>query len=219
MRPWLLWIALMLAAGITHAEPVRLVFVGDVMLGDGPGRAIAAGRDRFASFAPILADSDLAVGNLECPIARIGKPLPNKFFTFRAQPRLIRFLKGRFDALAVSNNHSGDYGTAAFLETLGRLDRNGIAYFGGGTNLVSAHAPLIVERKGLRIALLGYNEFIPRSFEAGPDWPGVAWREDSQVIADIRAARASGADLLIPFMHWGWGHGPRPSERHRQLAR
>ncbi|MFZ2852943.1 MAG: CapA family protein, partial [Rhodocyclaceae bacterium] len=42
---------------------------------------------------------------------------------------------------------------------------------------------------------------------------------DSQVIGDIRAARAAGADLVIPFMHWGWEREPAPSARQRQLAR
>ena len=67
--------------------------------------------------------------------------------------------------------------------------------------------------------MLGYNEFKPRAFEAGADWPGVAWSEDSQVIADIQAARLAGADLVIPFMHWGWERESQPSARQRQLAR
>lgn len=39
------------------------------------------------------------------------------------------------------------------------------------------------------------------------------------MVADIRAARAAGADLVIPFMHWGWEREPQPTERQRQLAR
>ena len=63
-----------------------------------------------------------------------------------------------------------------------------------------------------------YNEFKPRSFEAGANWPGVAWSEDSQVVADIRAARKAGAHIVIPFMHWGWEEKPHPSPRQRELA-
>lgn len=202
-----------------QADPVRLIFVGDVMLDDGPGRVVASGRDPLALFAAQLRDADFTIGNLECPIATVGKALDNKIFAFRADPRVVSVLKGRFDALAVANNHSGDYGKAAFLETLDHLDRAGIAHFGGGRDLARAHAPLWIERRGLRIAVLGYNEFKPRSFEAGPESPGIAWSEDDQVISDIRAARAAGADLVIPFMHWGWEREPGPSERQRQLAR
>ena len=200
------------------AEVLRLVFAGDIMLDDGPGRLIAAGGDPLAPFAHELADADYTIGNLECPIATVGKPLESKIFAFRADPRVVDRLKGRFDALAVANNHSGDYGKAAFLETLTHLERAGIASFGGGRDLSAAHSPLWIEKKGLRIAVLSYNEYKPRSFEAGPDWPGIAWSEDSQVTGDIRAARAAGADLVIPFMHWGWEREPLPDERQRYLA-
>ena len=202
-----------------HAESVKLIFVGDIMLDDGPGQAIAAGRDPLAPFAALLAAADYRIGNLECPIATVGQPMDSKIYNFRAHPRVLAVLKGRFDALAVSNNHSGDYGQAAFLETLDHLKQTGIASFGGGRNQTEAHAPLWIEKHGLRIAVLGYNEFKPRSFAAGPHWPGIAWSEDSHVLADIRAARAAGADLVIPFMHWGWENEPAPDARQSQLAR
>jgi len=218
MKP-LLALLLTLLALAARAEPVTLIFAGDVMLDDGPGRTIAAGGDPLAPFAAILESADYRIGNLECPIATGGKPLDNKIFSFRADPRVLRVLKGRFDAMAVSNNHAGDYGKEAFMETLAWLDGAGIRAFGGGRDLAAAHAPLWIEMKGLRIAVLGYNEFKPRSFEAGAATPGVAWSEDSQVIADIRAARAAGADFVIPFMHWGWEREPEPTERQRSLAR
>ena len=212
-------VALPAARAEGSTDTVRLVFVGDIMLDDGPGRLIARGGDPLVPFARELADADYTIGNLECPIASVGKAMESKIFAFRADPRVVDRLKGRFDALAVANNHSGDYGKAAFLETLAHLDRASIPYFGGGRDLASAHAPLWIEKKGLRIALLSYNEYKPRAFEAGPDWPGIAWSEDSQVVSDIRAARAAGADLVIPFMHWGWEREPAPTERQRQLAR
>lgn len=204
---------------ITQAEPVSLVFVGDIMLDDGPGKLVAGGGDPLESFAATLQDADFAIGNLECPVASIGEPIANKIFTFRADPAVLRVLRGRFAGLSVANNHSGDYGKDAFVETLGRLEAAGLPYFGGGRNLAEAHKPLWLEKNGLRIALLAYNEFKPRSFEAGADWPGIAWSEDMDVVADIRAARGAGADLVIPLMHWGWEHERQPSERQRQLAR
>jgi poly-gamma-glutamate synthesis protein (capsule biosynthesis protein) len=210
---------MLLCALAARAEPVRLLFVGDIMLDDGPGRVVAAGRDPLAPFAAILADADYRIGNLECPIATTGAPTASKIYNFRAHPRVLDVLKGRFDALAVANNHSGDYGAAAFLETLDRVKGIGIVPFGGGRDLAAAHAPLWIEKHGLRIAVLAYNEFKPRSFAAGPHWPGIAWSEDSLVVADIRAARAAGADIVIPFMHWGWEREPEPSERQRALAR
>lgn len=211
--------AALLAPVSAAAQTVRLAFVGDLMLDDGPGRLIAAGGDPLAPFAARLAAADYRIGNLECPIAETGRPLENKIFSFRADLRALRVLKGRFDALSVANNHAGDQGKEAFVETLARLEAAGIAAFGGGRNLAAAHVPLWIERNGLKIAVLGYNEFKPRSFEAGAETPGVAWSEDDHVVADIRAARAAGADAVIPFMHWGWERETTPTDRQRRLAR
>nr|WP_295995965.1 CapA family protein [Rugamonas sp.] len=199
---------------------VSIAFVGDIMLDDTPGKVVKSGRDPFAPLATLLDAADVRVGNLECVIATTGTPEPDKPYTFRAHPRTLPLLKRHFDALALANNHSGDYGPLAFGEMLDLLDRQGIAYFGGGRTLAAAHRPLLIERKGLRIALLSYNEFFPRSFEADTDKPGIAWSEDEQVRLDIATARSTyHADLVIPMMHWGWEHEGMASARQRQLAR
>ena len=213
----------MAAAAAAQDRPdgvLSIAFVGDIMLDETPGKVVKSGRDPFAPLAAILNQADIRVGNLECVIGTSGTPEPDKPFTFRAHPRTLPLLKRHFDALALANNHSGDYGPLAFGNMLDLLDRHGIAYFGGGRTLAAAHQPLIIERKGLRVALLGYNEFFPRSFEADVDKPGIAWSEDEQVRLDITTARSAyHADLVIPVMHWGWEHEGTASARQRQLAR
>ncbi|AUB84704.1 poly-gamma-glutamate biosynthesis protein [Candidatus Thiodictyon syntrophicum] len=208
------------AAAPPDGSNVTLVLVGDIMLDETPGAVIARGQDPFAPFAAILDGADIRIGNLECVVATSGEAEPGKPYTFRAHPRTLEPLKRHFDAVTLANNHSGDFGPGAFGEMLGLLDQAGIGRFGGGADLAQAHRPLIVERKGLRIALLGYDGFLPRSFEAGYDWPGVAWGEDEQVARDIAMARtAHQADLVIPVMHWGWEHETIANPRQRQLAR
>jgi poly-gamma-glutamate synthesis protein (capsule biosynthesis protein) len=202
-----------------QTAPVSLVFAGDIVLDDTAGALIEQGGDPFAGFAPLFAKADIRLGNLECVVATSGSA-GDKNFTFRAHPRTLPVLKRHFDALALANNHSGDFGREAFAEMLGLLKGNGLDYFGGGQNLSEAHRPLIIERKGLRIAILGYNEFMPRSFEADANAPGSAWSEDEQVVADIRAARSRyHADLVIPVMYWGWENEPIANARQRQFAR
>ncbi|MEX8519462.1 MAG: CapA family protein [Leptothrix sp. (in: b-proteobacteria)] len=202
------------------APRVSMIFVGDLMLDDTPGRVIRRGRDPLKPFAAELAAADIRIGNLECVVATTGSAEPDKPYTFRAHPRTLKVLQHRFDAVSLANNHSGDFGPVAFAQMLGLLDGAGIRHFGGGLDLASAHMPLIIERQGLRIALLGYDEFFPRHFEADADKPGIAWSEDEQVRLDIHRARSVfHADLVIPFMHWGWEHEPLASSRQRQLAR
>ena len=213
----LVWGALAVAA--PASGPVSLVFAGDIVLDGAVGEMIARGQDPFADWAAVFGQADIRLGNLECVIATTGEA-GKKNFTFRAHPRTLPVLRRHFDALALANNHSGDFGRAAFAQMLGLLDASGLGYFGGGHDLAQAHAPLIIERKGLRIALLSYSEFMPRSFEADYNAPGIAWSEDEQVVADIKKARTVyGADLVIPVMHWGWENEPLSGPRQRQLAR
>ncbi len=206
--------------GFSPNPVVSIAFVGDVMLADGPGQTISRGKDPLAFVADMLRKSDIRIGNLECVIATKGRLEPDKPYTFRAHPRTLKVVQRHFDAVSLANNHSGDFGPEAFGQMLGLLSKSGVGYFGGGMNLALAHEPLIIERKGLRIAFLGYNEFFPRNFEADTDRAGVAWSEDEQVKLDIGNARVlHHADIVIPMMHWGWEHDMQASQRQRQLAR
>lgn len=217
---WLSVLALgcSLVAPVRATETVSLVFAGDVVLDDSAGKLIERGGDPFADFTSVFAAADIRIANLECVVATTGSA-GEKNFTFRAHPRSLPVLKRHFDAVALANNHSGDYGREAFTEMLGLLRQAGIGQFGGGNNLSEAHTPLVIERKGLRIALLSYNEYMPRSFEADFDAPGIAWSEDEQVVDDIRKARTvHRADIVIPVMHWGWENELVANARQRQLA-
>ena len=216
----LAWCSTAWAADATSgSETVSLVFAGDIVLDDAAGEMIRSGGDPLASFDAVFRQADIRVANLECVVATTGSA-GDKIYTFRAHPRVLGVLKRHFDALALANNHSGDFGREAFAEMLGLMDQAQLGHFGGGRNLSEAHTPLILERKGLRIALLGYDEFMPRSFEADANAPGVAWSEDEQVVADIRKARSFyRADLVIPIMHWGWENELTSNPRQQQLAR
>ena len=203
---------------IARADPIRIVFVGDVMLDDLPGQYIAEGHDPFAAFAPLFQSADLTIGNLECVVGTTGVK-EDKPFVLRAHPRVLPLLKQHFSALSLANNHSGDYGTEAFARMLDLLDTAGVRYFGGGRDLRSAQEPIIFDVKGKRIAILGYNLFFPRSFEALDDRPGIAWGEDDYIRAGIQRARENlRADIVVTYPHWGWENEKNASINQVALA-
>ena len=201
------------------AKEVSLVFAGDTVLDDTAGKIIEQGGDPFSDFADYFAGADIRITNLECVVSTRGQA-NDKMYTFQAHPRVIPVLQKHFDAVTLANNHSGDFGPDAFAQMLSLLKEAGLAQVGGGMNLKQAHTPLVFTRNGWRIAVLSYNEFHPRSFEAGFDIPGVAWSEDQQVVEDIQTARRiHHADLVIPVMHWGWENERTANPRQRQLAK
>ena len=212
-------IAVYVGDAVAQDDDVSVVFVGDLMLADLPGKRIKQGHNPFKPFASVLNKSDIRIGNLECVISNIGTA-EDKPFTFRAHPRVLKLLKKHFDAVSLANNHTGDFGHAAFAQMLDHLNQAKMPFFGGGRDLHQAHQPLLFQRKGITIALLGYNEFFPRSFEADVDRPGSAWSDDEQVVADIKAAReVHHADVVIPFMHWGVEDEPLATTRQQSLAK
>ena len=201
------------------AKEVSLVFAGDTVLDDTAGKIIEQGGDPFSDFADYFAGADIRITNLECVVSTRGQA-NDKMYTFQAHPRVIPVLQKHFDAVTLANNHSGDFGPDAFAQMLSLLKEARLAQVGGGMNLKQAHTPLVFTRNGWRIAVLSYNEFHPRSFEAGFDIPGVAWSEDQQVVEDIQTARRiHHADLVIPVMHWGWENERTANPRQRQLAK
>lgn len=199
---------------------VRMIFVGDMNLDTNPGRLIEFGKDPFRSTEHILAEGDVVIGNLECAVGIGTEPFPDKKWTFQASPKCIPFLAKHFDAVSLANNHALDFGRDTFLKQLD-LMQGKVGVFGGGRNVTGARTPWVVERNGLRIAVLGYNEAKHcDAFEAGPSLSGVAWSHDADVLADIRRAREElKADVVIPMMHWGLEMDLGPSERQLVFGR
>jgi poly-gamma-glutamate synthesis protein (capsule biosynthesis protein) len=183
------------------ADDVSLIFVGDIMLDGGPGHIVVNGGDPFAAVATALRDADLTIGNLECAIVKQGHA-EDKPYTFRAPERALPLLKKHFSAVSLANNHSGDWGKKGFQTELELLHETGIPYFGGGANRREAHEPLLLNVRGKRVALLGYNDFPPARFAAGPSSPGTAWLVPDDVVRDIKRVRPK-ADLVLLFLHWG----------------
>ncbi len=199
------------------AAGMSIVFVGDIMLDGGPGHAISSGRDPFAACSQLLADADYSIGNLECVLGKGGERML-KPFSFRGAADSPRFLKKYFSAVSLANNHSGDFGPAGLVELLRILDDVGIPSFGAGRTLADARRPLVLERGGFKVALLGSNGFRALTTAATADRAGSAPLEEEQVLEDIRAARAR-ADAVVPFVHWGPENTPQPRPAQVRLAR
>jgi poly-gamma-glutamate synthesis protein (capsule biosynthesis protein) len=211
-------LASQVAVPAAHAEEgtVRIAFVGDVMLDGGPGHVITSGGDPFANVASALRDADLTIANLECAIVKKGVSM-DKVFTFRGPESALPLLKKYFSAVSLANNHSGDWGKEGFATELELLRETKLPYFGGGSNAHAARQPLVLSAGGKRVAFLGYNDFPPRAFAAGPAMPGTAWLVEKNAISDIKAARKQ-ADLVILFLHWGDDLVPAETPEQQTLA-
>lgn len=203
-----------------RVRALLLAAVGDINFGDGPGGMI----DRFGagypwtSVGPRLKAADIAFGNLECAVSTRGRAQV-KQYTFRGRPSSVAAMRraAGMDVVNLANNHSGDFGRVALLDTLRTLRADGITAVGAGHDAASAYRPQIVERLGLRVAFVGFSAILPFEFRAGPASPGTAWAFPAGVRAAVRAARRR-ADVVVATFHWGIERRPSETAEQRALA-
>jgi poly-gamma-glutamate synthesis protein (capsule biosynthesis protein) len=211
--------------GLKPAAPRRpavLVFTGDILLAGRAGDAIKKEGPAapFAGVIDVLRSADLAVGNLECPLAVTGRP-ESKEYTFRARPEAAEALSAAgFDIMTLANNHTGDYGPGALVETLAALKKNGIAAVGAGRNRDDARRFILTTAGSppIKIAILAFSNMQPTDFYAGRKRPGTNPAWPSQIKADVAAAHAR-ARLVVVLFHWGEELSEIPSKSQRYLAR
>ena len=201
-------------------RPVSVVITGDIMLARSVGARISAhdGLFPFEGTAEALKSFDLRIGNLECVVSTLGSPQP-KTYTFEAPLRAYdRLSAAGYQIVSVANNHSGDYGKAAFSDMLARLPTHGITPVGGGENRVQAHTPVIRRIRSTTFGILAYCEIEPYNFAAGASTPGHAWLESVAMRQDIAALRPQ-VDFLIVFTHWGVEYVLQENGHQQALAR
>lgn len=203
-----------------RSRDVTLTAVGDVNLGDGPAQVMRARGPRWPwrNVAPTLRRSDIALANLECSVSNRGSRVP-KEFNFRGKPSALRIAR-RFaglDVVSLANNHSGDYGQAAMLDTLRNARRSSLVPIGAGHGSREAYASHIVTALGLRVAFLGFSDIGPASFFAGSRKPGTAYAEVGAIRRSVRRAKRH-AEIVVTMFHWGVERQTAESARQRVLA-
>lgn len=152
----------------------------------------------------LFTSDDLTVINLECPVSDRGTIVP-KEFNFRCDPAALPAAKAAGVEVAnLANNHTGDFGPAALIDSVERLRGSGIAPVGAGADVRQANTAAVVERHGWRVAVLGFGGVVPAAdWLATPSRPGMASGDDTErMVAAVRAA-GEVADLVFVSIHWG----------------
>lgn len=200
---------------------VKLTFVGDVIFGSTVETVLKQnGWDYpYLGLKEELGNADITFANLETPITERGTA-QDKEYAYRSSPlALPAFQAAGFDIVNLANNHILDYGQQGLLDTFTNLDKMKIRYIGAGKNSEEAFRPVIMERKGMKIAYLGFSKNVPdTSWKAGKDHPGVADTYNYTVpVAAIKKAREQ-ADLVVVIAHWGTERKMSPEDYQKDLA-
>lgn len=196
--------------------------------------------DRVAELIlPVLRQADIRFAQCERTYTRRG--LPPQFTLgpggqhSRLEPEMASIFKtAGIDVVSMASNHTMDWGAEALLDSVQLFRGMGIQVAGVGKDGEEARSPVIMERHGVRIAILAYSSVSRDGEFAGPGKPGIApmrahtyyeafdnqpgtppkvitvpYEDDLKALEeDIRKAKAR-ADVVILSLHWGVHHLPK----------
>lgn len=173
----------------------------------------------FAALKPTIEDADLAICHSELPFALPGRP-PESYPVFAAPRSIAPWIATMgWDACTTASNHSWDQGFEGVVTTADLLDRNGVAHVGTFRTPEERAEPVVLTTdQGVRVGLVAgtysLNGFIPPADEA---FAVSMWNADN-LLAQARAAREAGADVVVVHVHWGSEYVHEPSPEQVALA-
>jgi len=172
-------------------------------------------RQIFIDFASLMAESDLVITNLECPLTNSEQAIKKIGKNYKCSPQIaVGIKKAGFDMVTLANNHVFDFGQEGLNETFKSLDNNQIDYTGAGLTLEKAQETYFREIHGKVLAIVNFaeNEFNAATRDHGGSNPMSIIDRSRQ----IQQARKT-ADKVLVVIHGGveYYHYPSPETRKR----
>ena len=169
----------------------------------------------FTQVIPEIEAADIAVCNFETTLG--GAPYSGypQFCSPDAYALAVR--DAGFDIFLTANNHCMDRRNRGLVRTLDVLDSLGIGHLGTYRNQAERDSlyPYMLERNGIRIALLNYT-YDTNGIPVEPPCI-VNYIDTTQIKADVIRARQLKADCIIACMHWGTEYRVQPDATQKRL--
>lgn len=198
---------------------ILIYAVGDIMLGDHPhylgmgiGSRLRQGNltDPFEHVKHLLRKGDIVMGNLETVLSKSTNRYGLNRINMRGEPSWAKLIaEAGFNVIFVANNHAMQHGIAAWYESIRNLREAGINVVG-----IKRDPILILECKGMRIAILGFSLRPPQYGFLSPPY---CLASAEEVRERTRQAKEK-ADIVILSLHWGDEYSSWPSPRQLQIG-
>ncbi len=135
---------------------ISFAAVGDMLI----QRRIPTDQPDIQQISNYLQKADVRFFNLETTLHR-GGHYGNQFnggSFHRSDPEVLDIAKAMgFNVMSFANNHTFDYGYGGLEATLEAVDAAGLVHTGVGRNLDEAEAPVYLETRQSRVALIAFT--------------------------------------------------------------
>lgn len=132
----------------------------------------------FEPSKELLKSGDFVIGQIEVPHTRRPEMNSTDIPAPPALPEnLTPLAECGFNMCTTCGNHAHDNGLPGIVDTLEQLRKLGIAATGTGRNLEEARKPVILDKKGIKVGLIGFNAVGPREGWATSSKAGVSYVE------------------------------------------
>ncbi len=219
---------------------------GIILLGCGDVGPIHEPIDVYSTLArPTLATGDIRFAQVERVYSERGaRQLHAGVGHSRVRPSMISvFSDCGFNVVSLASNHAMDWGIDALLDTLDNFHKRDIRTVGAGANIDEARRGAIIERNGVKVAILAYCSILNQGYAATPHNAGVAplrvhtyyralesqpgippkvvtvpYEDDlAAMLQDIAKAKQQ-SHAVIVSLHWGIHHIPKMIADYQPLV-
>ncbi|WP_406471200.1 CapA family protein [Streptomyces sp. NBC_01615] len=175
-------------------------------------------RPMFAAVMPVVSGADLAICHVETVYGADGHY--TGYPTFKSPPQVAVALAATgYDACSTASNHSLDDGAAGIRRTLEAFDQVGLRHAGSARTADEANSVTMMRAGDAKVAHLAYtHDTNGLPLPMGQPW-AVNLIDPVRIIADARAARKAGADVVVVSLHWGTEWQDAPNEQQLRLSK
>ncbi|WP_031482460.1 CapA family protein [Streptomyces bicolor] len=175
-------------------------------------------RPMLAGVQPVVSGADLALCHMETIYGERGQY--SGYPTFKSPPEVARGVAATgYDGCSTASNQSLDDGAAGILRTLNALDEARVRHAGTARTEGEARSVTMLRAGAAKVAHLAYTYGV----NGFPLPPGQPWAvnliDKAKILADARAARKAGADVVVVSLHWGTEWQDEPDNTQLTLAR
>ncbi|MEU0965399.1 CapA family protein [Streptomyces sp. NPDC005917] len=172
----------------------------------------------LAGVEPVVAHADVALCHLATVADADGGQSGPSGVT--SPPQLAAGLAATgYDGCSTASDRALDDGAGGVQRTLDALDRAGLRHAGTARTEAEAGAVTLLYAGRARVAHLSYTfDVNGNTLPPGQPW-AVNLLDENRVLADARAARQAGADVVVLSVHWGTDGQDAPDQQQLTLAK